>query len=306
MTDLFQNPKIKSTMSKTSKMPLELGSALSIDREPVNDPEIRTQALEAIYLISLQVRGSKSLYHPSVHVIRRMIETVLLWPCLNSDSVSKAQHGCIDCLALMICAELQAEEDFIPKRTSVVRKKGNSVVSYVINQFFNDKESTSTPELGDESIVAVPLSFRVCMGNVLISAFQKISESCKKQFAEVIPSVLHSVKFEKKSDIIAACIQVLFSAVYHLRSAVLPYASDLLKVSLKALRKKSDKLSFLFHKQELQWMKVMNSELNHEMECLKNENEQLIKQLENSKALNNLQQRNFIEEIQKGELKWET
>ncbi|KAK7273361.1 hypothetical protein RIF29_14410 [Crotalaria pallida] len=77
---------------------------------------------------SLVVRGSESLYHPSMHVSRRMIETVLLWPCLNSDS------------ALMICAELQGEEDSIPKRTSVVRKKGNSVVSYVINQFFNDKE----------------------------------------------------------------------------------------------------------------------------------------------------------------------
>ncbi|KAK7267319.1 hypothetical protein RIF29_19988 [Crotalaria pallida] len=154
------------------------------------DPSIRT---------SLVVRGSESLYHPSMHVIRRMIETVLLWPSLNSDSVSKAQHGCIDCLALMICVELQAEEDSIPKRTSVVRKKGNSVVSYVINQYFNDKESTSTPELGDESVVAVPLSFRVCMGDVLISACQKISESCKKQFAEqVLPSVLHSVKVSPK------------------------------------------------------------------------------------------------------------
>ncbi|KAG8475653.1 hypothetical protein CXB51_032628 [Gossypium anomalum] len=38
----------------TSKMPLELGSALSIDRERVKDPEIRVQALEAIYLIALQ------------------------------------------------------------------------------------------------------------------------------------------------------------------------------------------------------------------------------------------------------------
>lgn len=38
-----------------SKMPLELGTALSIEREPVNDPEIRIQALEAIYLIILQV-----------------------------------------------------------------------------------------------------------------------------------------------------------------------------------------------------------------------------------------------------------
>lgn len=39
-----------------SKMPLELGSALSIEREPVDDPEIRVQALEAVYLISLQVK----------------------------------------------------------------------------------------------------------------------------------------------------------------------------------------------------------------------------------------------------------
>ena len=36
-------------------MPLELGTALSIEREPVSDPEIRIQALEAIYLIILQV-----------------------------------------------------------------------------------------------------------------------------------------------------------------------------------------------------------------------------------------------------------
>ena len=39
----------------TAKMPPELGTALSIDREPVDDPEIRIQALEAIYLIVLQV-----------------------------------------------------------------------------------------------------------------------------------------------------------------------------------------------------------------------------------------------------------
>lgn len=38
-------------------MPLELGNALSHEREPVNDPEIRKRALEAIYLISLQVRS---------------------------------------------------------------------------------------------------------------------------------------------------------------------------------------------------------------------------------------------------------
>lgn len=46
----------------TSKMPLELGSALSIDREPVKDPEIRVQALEAIYLIALQEGGRRALW----------------------------------------------------------------------------------------------------------------------------------------------------------------------------------------------------------------------------------------------------
>lgn len=39
-------------------MPLELGSTLSIEREPVKDPEIRVQTLEAVYLISLQVKYS--------------------------------------------------------------------------------------------------------------------------------------------------------------------------------------------------------------------------------------------------------
>eukprot|EP00262_Sarcandra_glabra_P021097 TRINITY_DN8715_c0_g1_i1.p1 TRINITY_DN8715_c0_g1~~TRINITY_DN8715_c0_g1_i1.p1 ORF type:complete len:337 (+),score=73.97 TRINITY_DN8715_c0_g1_i1:51-1061(+) len=46
----------------TSKMPLELGNALSFEREPVDDPEIRVQTLEAIYLISLQEVGRRALW----------------------------------------------------------------------------------------------------------------------------------------------------------------------------------------------------------------------------------------------------
>jgi hypothetical protein len=46
----------------TSKMPLELASALSIEREPVKDPEIRVHTLEAIYLISLQEAGRRALW----------------------------------------------------------------------------------------------------------------------------------------------------------------------------------------------------------------------------------------------------
>ncbi|KAL1312396.1 hypothetical protein HN51_039011 [Arachis hypogaea] len=197
---------------------------------------------------SLVVRGLESLSHPSIVAIRRMVEKVLLWPCLNTDSVSKAQHGCIDCLALMICAEVQAKRstrDSMPNRIRV-GKKGSSVITYVMNQFLDENmEAASTPELGCGNpgfIAPVPLSFRLCMGNVLISACQKISEHCKEYFAaQVLPSVLHSLEFETKSEIRAACIQVLFSSVYHLRSAVLPYASDLLKVSLQSLRRESEK-----------------------------------------------------------------
>nr|POE64724.1 protein hgh1 like [Quercus suber] len=46
----------------TSKMPLELGSALSIEREPVTDPEIQVQVLEAIYLIALQDAGRRAFW----------------------------------------------------------------------------------------------------------------------------------------------------------------------------------------------------------------------------------------------------
>ncbi|KAK7305734.1 hypothetical protein VNO77_43644 [Canavalia gladiata] len=50
---------------------------------------------------------------------------------------------------------------------------------------------------------------------------------------------------------------------------------------------------------DLQQMKVMNANLNHDMECLKKEHVQLSKQLEESKAVNDQQQKNFIEEIEK-------
>ncbi|KAL7110198.1 hypothetical protein ACP275_05G010000 [Erythranthe tilingii] len=46
----------------TSKMPLELGSALSIERELEADPEIRAQVLDAIYLIVLQEAGRRALW----------------------------------------------------------------------------------------------------------------------------------------------------------------------------------------------------------------------------------------------------
>lgn len=41
------------------------------------------------------------------------------------------------------------------------------------------------------------------------------------------------------SDIRSACIQVLFSMVYHLKSAVLPYSSKILEASIRSLREES-------------------------------------------------------------------
>ncbi|KAI4348718.1 hypothetical protein L6164_009405 [Bauhinia variegata] len=198
---------------------------------------------------SLVVRGSESLCHSFTLKIRKMIETVLLWPSVDTDSVSKVQHGCIDCLALMISAELQAQKS---DKIRVVRKKepatpGNSsAVTYVLSHLLDEKKDLISPPDSDSgnctSAVAITLSFRLCMANVLISASQKIPESCRKLFAkQVLPRLLSAVEHEKNSEIRAACIQLLFSSVYHLKSAILPYASDLMKISLKALQKGSEK-----------------------------------------------------------------
>ncbi|PON91698.1 Coatomer beta subunit [Trema orientale] len=206
---------------------------------------------------SLVVRGRDSLYQSAMYDIRKSLEKVLLWSSLDGDEVSKAQHGCIDCLALMICADLQASEsykDSTPEKILIVGKQTdsgdsssrNSILTYVINELTSDKnEPVSTSQLGGELRAfggPVPLSFRLCMANVLISACQKISDSGKKPFAKRTLSLLiRSVEAIRGSDIRAACIQVLFSAVYHLKSVVCPYASELLKLSLKVLKKGSEK-----------------------------------------------------------------
>ncbi|GMN54780.1 hypothetical protein TIFTF001_023898 [Ficus carica] len=191
---------------------------------------------------SLVVRGRDSLSQPAMHEVRKSLEEVLIWPSQDEDEVSRAQHGCIDCLALMICADLQASESF----TDSKQEKNEPVVAYVISRLISDKnEPVSTSTLGGEICTfgaPVPLPFRLCMANVLISACQKISDSGKKRLAKkALPRLISSVEAIKESDIRAACLQVFFSAVYHLKSVVCPYACDLLKLSLKALKKGSEK-----------------------------------------------------------------
>ncbi|KAM7524534.1 hypothetical protein LguiA_014436 [Lonicera macranthoides] len=201
---------------------------------------------------SLVVRGPDSLWHPDMLKIRKTIETVLLWPSMDGDELSKAQHGCIDCLALMVCTELQASKSFKVSKTSTAGKNssGNNASSYephayVVHQLTRDrKELVPSAKFGTENMFegTLSLSFRLCMANVLISACQKVSENGRKPFAKkILPLLIRSIWVINESEIRAACIQVLFSAVYHLKSAVCSCSSDLLKVAVKSLKDGSEK-----------------------------------------------------------------
>ncbi|XVF56100.1 hypothetical protein PTKIN_Ptkin06aG0089800 [Pterospermum kingtungense] len=206
---------------------------------------------------SLVVRGKHSLLCPFILEIWSTIEVILLWPSSDGDEVSKAQHGCIDCLALIICSELQAPESFkncTLWRSNIVGSEGNRgnatsrfyAFRHVIHQLINDKSEVNPgSKLHGENCeieAPIPISFRLCMANVLISACQKISDDDKKPLAKMIlPCLIHSVEVIMQPEIRAACVQIMFSAVYHLKSAVVPYSCDLLRLSLKFLRKGSEK-----------------------------------------------------------------
>ncbi|GMH08179.1 hypothetical protein Nepgr_010019 [Nepenthes gracilis] len=207
---------------------------------------------------SLTIRGRDSVSHPFTAKIQRVLKRILLWPSVDGDEVSKAQHGCIDCLALMICAELQVlkslqESAFeqspitteayaaLTPQTAGDSTSGSSVLSFVIDRLTNGKLETELPsEVSKNSASRMTTSFRLCMANVLISACQKISESGKETFVQkTLPHLIQSIKVMEDAEIRAAGIQVLFSSVYHLKLANLPYASALLKLSLKSIRGES-------------------------------------------------------------------
>ncbi|XP_059298571.1 uncharacterized protein LOC132051492 isoform X1 [Lycium ferocissimum] len=200
---------------------------------------------------SLLVNGTDAYAHPDMFRIRKAIETILLWPSMDGDDISKAQHGCIDCLALMLCTELQAtkavknsissevcfEPSIVSSGDSVTK---SSVCSYVIHELVCDEDRSV--KLGRNEVAKAHLSFRLCMANVLISVCQKVPNAIKKPFvSKVLPRVLHSVEDIVDPEVRSACIQVFFSMVYHLKSLVLPYSSNLLKASLKSLREGSEK-----------------------------------------------------------------
>ncbi|KAI3471664.1 hypothetical protein Pfo_028314 [Paulownia fortunei] len=169
------------------------------------------------FCTSLMVRGNNAYRHPDLSRIRKTIQKVLSWTSVDRDEISKAQLGCMDCLALMLCTELQAPE---------------SAKEDIFLEF----------DGGGMAEATVRLSFRLCMANVLISACQKISDTGKKSFVrKILPCVIRSVGGLVEPEIRAACIQVLFTVAYHLKSSIFPYSNDLLRVALKSLREGSQK-----------------------------------------------------------------
>nr|XP_033517634.1 uncharacterized protein LOC104117975 isoform X5 [Nicotiana tomentosiformis] len=159
---------------------------------------------------SLLVRGTDAYAHPDVLQIRKAIETVLLWPSVDGDDRDSVAKG--------------------------------SVCSYVIHHLVCDEDTIISLKLDRDEVPKAHISFRLCMANVLISACQKVPRASKKPFvSKILPRILHSIKEIADSEVRSACIQVFFSMVYHLKSLVLPYSSDLLKASIKSLREGSEK-----------------------------------------------------------------
>ncbi|KAL2631187.1 hypothetical protein R1flu_015873 [Riccia fluitans] len=89
--------------------------------------------------------------------------------------------------------------------------------------------------------ISVPVEFRICMANVLISACQKISLGARTTFAaKIVPPLTTFIEVSKDLRLKPACFQVLFTAVYHLKApAMLPFAPDLMRLSLQALNSRA-------------------------------------------------------------------
>ncbi|KZV50268.1 hypothetical protein F511_23254 [Dorcoceras hygrometricum] len=206
------------------------------------------------FCTALTVRGYEACGQPNFFRIRKSVQNILGWPSVDKDEISKAQHGCIDCLALMLCSELhdpQSAELSTMENPSFADSKKHSgdsahrgsVLLYVINQLTDNKKFSFESDGGDwKSEGTTHLSFRLCMANVLISACQKMPATGKKPFVKkIVPCVICAIGEMVEPEIRSACVQVLFSTAYHMKSLILPYSSDLLAVALKSLKGGSQK-----------------------------------------------------------------
>ncbi|KAJ7535726.1 hypothetical protein O6H91_12G043800 [Diphasiastrum complanatum] len=277
-----------------------------------NIDTLRAKACIFALCNSLTLR-EESVKHPLMKIIQELLCSVFLWTnANNSQEVEKTQHGCIDCFALMIRAELV----FASSRNSILPHNADlrcqmdfqmSVLSKVLNSllgcndmiFFPERFTSSSPQtdfswtsqcstaqqnieggklllekskldgnewkmkcrppegfvdtvmeikevtkLTDSSVDAkeqhsvVPIALRVCMANILISACSKIPPSTHQLFSVmVLPPIVNYAQDAKDSYLRAACLQVLFTSVYHLKSAtVISSSPDLIRLSVTSLR----------------------------------------------------------------------
>ncbi|CAA6662885.1 unnamed protein product [Spirodela intermedia] len=191
-----------------------------------------------LFAVCTSLVGAETASHPSMAEIRQVIDSVLSWPSVGSDEVPKAQHGCVDCLALMICAEVQSPEPLRGPRNHPGSDAlaGSAVLTRVMQRLASESPSPDHHELGSS-----PAS-RLFMASVLISACQKVASSERYELARrILSALIPSIESIADSEVRPACLQVLFSAVYHLKSSVLQYSMDLFKLSIKALKKGSEK-----------------------------------------------------------------
>ncbi|XP_024536121.1 uncharacterized protein LOC9629609 [Selaginella moellendorffii] len=219
---------------------------------------------------SLMTRGCQNLSNDVMGQIKALLTTMLLWPT-NSEEVQKAQHGCIDSFAFMIRAEFNTSMiQMIDKdEGNKVERVINGVMSCLQNRPYaiatlcgtSPADFCSSVSIQDATCVAAPVSFRVCMANVLISSSSKITASSHDAFLSVIPVVSALLKRESESIVRAACVQVLFSAVCNLKEAAsLPaYAKTLLDISLDSLN--NDKAA---DEERLAGVKLLAALLVHE------------------------------------------
>ncbi|KAI5080828.1 hypothetical protein GOP47_0004011 [Adiantum capillus-veneris] len=231
------------------------------------------------YLFSLcnlvLLRGETALDNPCMPVIQQLLSQILMWPCSPTDEDTyNVQHGCIDCLALMVVAEMASScyndgiieeqhssqniieeiETETNKREEVKSSLQKSVLyrvvssindryqanPFLLEQSWHQNISEPATRMLREKELNIHNAFRVCMANVLIRATQQVASKYRPLFlTQVIPHILGFIQVGKESRLRSACLQLLFSFVHNFKEQVLPYAVDLFNLSLQIMRSKA-------------------------------------------------------------------
>lgn len=85
-----------------------------------------------------------------------------------------------------------------------------SVLAYIIQRLTCD--GCADTALPTESLL--PLSFRLCMANVLISTCQKISSSAKPLFARrMLPALIHSIEVDNSDSQVGISNATIFGKI---------------------------------------------------------------------------------------------